>query len=70
MCRRRFGVEMGRPKSASLSSSSHSVRRRLFAPRAGAEGGGGGVVAILVGGGVGRGEAGRATLRVRGERRG
>jgi hypothetical protein len=46
------------------------VRRRLFAPRAGADGGGGGVVAVLWGGGVGRGEAGRATLRVRGERRG
>lgn len=46
------------------------MRRRLFAPRVGADGGGGGVVAVLVGGGVGRGEAGRATLRVRGERRG
>lgn len=38
--------------------------------RAGADGGGGGVEAAVVGGGVGRGDAGRATLRVRGERRG
>ena len=55
--------------SASLSSSQE--RRRLLAPRAGADGGGGGVEASVTGGGVCRGEAGRATLlRVRGERRG
>lgn len=45
-------------------------RRRLFTPRAGAEGGGGGVDGIVAGGGVGRGDAGRATLRDRVERRG
>ena len=42
-----------------------------MAPRAGADGGGGGVEASVIGGGVCRGDAGRATLlRVRGERRG
>jgi len=45
-------------------------RRRLFAPRAGAEGGGGGVRAADLGGGVGLGETGRAALCIRGERRG
>jgi hypothetical protein len=56
----------------SLSSSSALARRRLLAPRAGAEGGGGGVRARVAGGGVGRGDAGRATLRDerRGDRRG
>jgi hypothetical protein len=42
----------------------------LLAPRAGAEGAGGGVVARRAGGGVGRGDAGRASLRDRDERRG
>lgn len=57
--------------SLSLSlPSSRLLRLRLFAPRAGAEGGGGGVVIEVIGGGVGRGEAGRATLRDRVERRG
>lgn len=55
--------------SASLSSSKLE-RRRLFAPRAGAEGGGGGVDGMDAGGGVWRGDAGRATLRDRVERRG
>lgn len=55
--------------SESLSSSSQSERRRLFGPRVGAAGGCG-VEATVWGGGVGRGDAGRATLRVRGERRG
>jgi hypothetical protein len=45
-------------------------RRRLFAPRAGAEGGGGGVWAVDLGGGVGLGETGRTALCDRGERRG
>lgn len=70
MWRWRLGVEK-RPRlvTASLSSSSQSERRRLFAPRVGAAGGDG-VEAIVWVGGVGRGDAGRATLRVRGERRG
>lgn len=53
---------------ASLSSS--ASRKRLFAPRAGAEGGGGGVRAAVLGGGVCLGETGRAALCDRGERRG
>lgn len=74
MWRRRLGVERRSRRliSESLSSSSKEERRRLFAPRAGADGGGGGVEEMAAGGGVGRGEAGRATLalRGRGERRG
>jgi hypothetical protein len=56
--------------SASLSSSSRASRRRLFAPRDGAQGAGGGVRAAVLGGGVGLGETGRAALCDRGERRG
>lgn len=64
----RFKLRL-RPISLSLLSSSVS-RRRLFAPRAGAEGAGGGVVASVDGGGVWRGDAGRATFRDREERLG
>lgn len=45
-------------------------RRRLFAPRAGADGGGGGERAAALGGGVCLGETGRAAFCDRGERRG
>lgn len=44
-------------------------RRRLFAPREGADGGGGGVRAAVLGGGVCLGETGRTTLCSRDERR-